>query len=578
MASKEAAMMANGLGLNLRPVLLLLGVAAAVALGVTVVLWWKGPDWSLLYGGLSDSDESSVVQALQSAGIPYKLDDTGGAVMVPAERVRDARLQLASEGLPAGKSDSFSLISKDPGFGVSQFMENARYQYALETELAQTISSLQAVQAARVQLALPQQSAFVSDRRPASASVLVQLRAGQHLEPEQVSAIVHLVASSVPELDSDQVTVVNQQGQLLSAPKSGDAAIASEQFDAEHRLEDIYAQNIEQLLTPLVGVGRVRAQVTVALDSDASEQASEQYKPDSGIVRSEQTSEQTSIGGSGSGGIPGALTNQPPAGGTIAPNRAPAGAAGAAGATGAATAAAPTGAGAGAAGAAGTGAAGTAGPGATGASPASGAAAATTSSALPQDTSRQSTRNYEIDRTVSYSRQPAGRVKRLTVAVLVDNVPQTGSDGKVTTRALSKAEIENITQLVKNAVGFDATRGDSVNVVNEPFLEQTQAITPQSIPLWQRPGVRDGVRLVLGALVLLALALGVLRPLIKNLAAHALVPGAVALADSQGSEGSADAAPAQQLAYEQQIVQARNLVTQDPRRVAQVVKTWVAEQ
>ncbi len=236
-------------------------------------MWWKGPDWSLLYGSLSDADESSVMQALQTAGIQYKIDDANGAVMVPAERVHDARLQLASQGLPAGKTDGFALISKDPGFGVSQFMENARYQYALESELQQTIASLQAVQAARVQLALPQQSAFISDRRAASASVLLQLRSGRRLSPEQVSAIVHLVASSVPELDADNVTVVDQEGRLLSSPKSGDAAIASEQFDAEHRIEDTYSQHIEELLTPLVGPGRVRAQVTVDLDPTASEQA-----------------------------------------------------------------------------------------------------------------------------------------------------------------------------------------------------------------------------------------------------------------------------------------------------------------
>ncbi|HEX4024338.1 MAG TPA: flagellar basal-body MS-ring/collar protein FliF [Steroidobacteraceae bacterium] len=567
MATNSATAFANGLGLNLRPLLLLLGIAGAVAVGVTVVMWWKGPDWSLLYGSLSDADESSVVQALQTAGIQYKLDDANGAVMVPAERVHDARLQLAAQGLPAGKTDGFALISKDPGFGVSQFMENARYQYALESELQQTIASLQAVQAARVQLALPQQSAFISDRRPASASVLLQLRAGRRLAPEQVSAIVHLVASSVPELDADNVTVVDQEGRLLSSPKSGDAAVASAQFDAEHRIEDSYSQHIEELLTPLVGPGRVSAQVTVDLDSDATEQASEQYQPNSAVVRSEQTSEQVSVPGSGSGGVPGALTNQPPAGGTIAPAAKPAARAPAAAAVAGAAAVAT-----------GATAAGTA---------ADTSSASSTAGAVPEDTSKQSTRNYEIDRTVSYSRQPAGRIKRLTVAVLVDNVRQTGKDGKVTQRPLSQAELDNITRLVKDSVGFDQARGDSVNVVNEPFLEQTEVLAPVVVPLWQRPWVQGAARLVLGALVLVALALGVLRPLIKNLASHAVGQpvtaqiGVDATGSSDGAGGGTDAGthpPGHQLAYEQQIVQARNLVTQDPKRVAQVVKTWVAEQ
>jgi flagellar M-ring protein FliF len=552
MANNQTVTLPGALGVNLRPLLLLIGVAAAVAAGVAVVLWWKGPNWNLLYGNLSDSDAGAVVQALQTAGIEYKLDSGNGAVMVPAERVHDARLQLASQGLPEGKSSTLEMMTKDPGFGVSEFMESARYQYALESELARTIASLQAVQAARVHLAMPQQSAFVRERRPASASVLLQLRPGHRLEPEQVSAIVHLVASSIPELDSDNVTVVDQQGRLLSSPKSTEAAVAAEQFEAAHRIEDTYIERIEQLIAPLVGDGRVRAQVTVDLDAGATEEAHEQYKPDSAVVRSEQTSEESSRNGSAAaGGIPGALTNQPPAGGVAVANANPRSA------TAAATAASAT----------------AAAPGAT-------ASAANLATATPDNSSKQSTRNYEIDRTVSYSRQPAGRVKRVTVAVLVDNVRQLDADGKAAERPLSKTEIDQVTQLVKNAVGFNEARGDSVNVVNAPFLAQAaETFKPEVTPLWQRPWVRDVARLVLGALVLMALALGVLRPLIKNLAGNVMPPQAL-IGAGGGTElapgGAASAQPP--LAYEQQVVQARNLVSQDPKRVAQVVKTWVGEQ
>jgi flagellar M-ring protein FliF len=554
MANNQTVTVPGALGLNVRPLLLLIGVALAVAAGVTVVLWWKGPNWSLLYGNLSDSDASGVVQALQTGGIEYKLDNTSGAIMVPAERVHDARLQLASQGLPQGKTSSFELISKDPGFGVSQFMESARYQYALEGELARTISSLQAVEAARVHLAIPQQSAFVRDRRQATASVLLQLRAGHRLEPEQVSAIVHLVASSIPELDSDQVTVVDQQGRLLSSPKSGDSAMAAEQFEAAHRIEDSYVQRIEELIAPMVGDGRVRAQVTVDLDPTMNEQAQEQYKPDAGAVRSEQSSEENSRGGGGSGGVPGALTNQPPAGGQ---------------AVGAAKPAAtppPGGADAKKAAAA--------------AADAAAAAAAVAAANIPQSNSKQSTRNFEINRTVSYQRQPAGRVKRVTVAVLVDNVRKVADDGKVTQQPLAKEQIEDITRLVKNAVGFDEARGDSVNVVNASFLEQSQPeLKPEPVPLWQRPMVRDITRLVLGALVLVALALGVLRPLIKNLANHAVSAAPTQLLSATApDERPASPGAGGTIAYEQQIVQARSLVGQDPKRVAQVVKTWVGEQ
>src|SRR5580658_2704748 len=558
MANNQTAAISGRVALNLRPLLLLLGIAAAVAAGVTVVLWWRGPSWSLLYGNLSDSDASSVVQALQTASIEYKLDASSGAIMVPAERVHDARLQLAGQGLPQGKNSSVELMSKDPGFGVSQFMENARYQYALEGELARTISSLQAVEAARIHLALPQQSAFVRDRRPASASVLLQLRPGNRLQAEQVSAIVHLVASSIPELDSDNVTVVDQQGRLLSSPKNSEAAVTAEQFEAAHRVEDTYIQHIEQLIAPLVGDGRVHAQVTVVLDAGATEEAHEQYKPDGAVVRSEQSAEEISHSPSAAnGGIPGALTNQPPAGG-VATAASPKPAATPAGGAGAKNDAAAK-------------------------AEAAAAAAASAVASTPENTSKQSTRNYEIDRTVSYSRQPAGRVKRVTVAVLVDNIRQLGADGKAVERPLTKPEMEDITRLVKDAVGFNESRGDSVNVVNQPFLPQVaETLKPEVIPLWQRPWVRDVARLILGALVLVALALGVLRPLIKNLSTHALSAAAPELLSTPGraqdERPAAAASPGQPLAYEQQLVQARGLVTQDPKRVAQVVKTWVGEQ
>jgi flagellar M-ring protein FliF len=547
MATEQTLELPRNLLASLRPLLLLLGVAAAVAAGVAVMLWWQGPNWNLLYGNLSPRDASEVVQALQTGGIRYQLDDNTGAVMVPAEKVHEARLQLAAQGLPESSNAGLDLISKDSSFGVSQFMENARYQYALETELGRTVAALHGVEAARVHLALPQQSAFVHDRRPASASVLVQLRQGNRLESEQVSAIVHLVASSIPELDASHVTVVDQQGRLLSAPESGSKNIATEQFEAAQRLEESYNQRVEQMLAPLVGADRVRAQTTVELDAGASEEAREQYRPDSGIVRSEQTSESVTRGdGVAQGGVPGALTNQPPQPGVAVP-------------VNAAASPAPAGAG--------------------GAAPA--AATTATASSPPENSSKQETRNFEIDRTLSYSHQPGGRIKRLTVAVLLDNVHVTGADGKETAQPLTAAQIADITRLVKSAVGYDETRGDSVSVVNAAFRTETTTLTPEAVPLWQRPWLMYAVRLALGAIVLLVLALGVLRPLLRNLTAAAALAapagGRPLTIDAVAGEASAGATAGQPLAFEQQIVQARNLVTQDPKRVAQVVKTWVTE-
>jgi flagellar M-ring protein FliF len=544
---------AQNLALNnrlagLRPLLLLVGIAVAVAAGVAVMLWWQGPNWSLLYGNLSAADASQVTQALQTSGIQYKLNDSSGAIMVPAGKVHEARLQLASQGLPDSSNGGIDLISKQTGIGVSEFMETARYQYALETELARTISALRGVEAARVHLAIPQQSAFVRERRAATASVLVQLKAGGRLDPGQVQAIVHLVASSIPELDSKLVTVVDQQGHLLSSPEGQNGDIPAEQFQAAQRLEETYIQRIEQLLTPLLGPGRVRAQVTVDLDPATNEQAREQYAPNSGIVRSEQTSEESSKGGAqGAGGVPGSLTNQPPAGGTVAAAAAPA-------------AATPPAAGA---------AAGQAKPAAT---------VTETAETGPENSSKQATRNFEIDRTLSYSRQPGGRVKRVTAAVLLDNAHKTGADGKETSEALPPAQIEDITKLIKSAVGFDESRGDNVSVVNSAFRIDNETLTPESVPIWQRPWLQDAVRLALGALVLLALTLGVLRPLIRNLTANtgtgqAQLAGAVAGAGGEG----ATVAAAPPMALEQQIADAKSMLAQDPKRAAQVVKSWVGD-
>src|SRR6516164_3347284 len=304
---------------GLKPLLLLVGIAAAVAAGVSVVLWSRGPTYSLLFANLGTEDQAQVTQALDAAGIPYHMDPGSNAIQVPSERVSEARLKLAGQGLPEGDG-GFALMTKDPGRGVSQFMENARYQHALETELAHTIASLRPVDGARVHIAVPRQSAFVRDRHAGSASVFVQLKPGRQLEQEQVQAIINLVASSIPELEASQVTVVDQQGRLLSSPQGSDEASLREQhFQLVHRLEDDYTQRIEALLAPLVGAGRVRAQVVAQVDTSVTEEAREQYRPDSQIVRSEQLAEQSSREGAGPQGVPGSLTNQPPAAGVAAP-------------------------------------------------------------------------------------------------------------------------------------------------------------------------------------------------------------------------------------------------------------------
>jgi len=449
-------------------------------------------------------------------------------------------------------------MDKDPGFGVSQFMENARYQHALEAELARTISALRPVEGARVHLAVPRQSAFVRDHKGASASVFLHLKQGRRLEQEQIQAIVNLVASSIPDLEANQVTVVDQQGRLLSSPEGHDQfAMREQQYDMIHRLEDDYAQRIEALLAPLVGPGRVRAQVVAQMDMAVTEEAHEQYKPDSQIIRSEQTSESVTKDASGTQGVPGALTNQPPAAGVAQPPPS-------------ATPAKPAGSATGAAAAATSPVGGTAGMGAT------------------DSSSKQSTKNYEIDRTVAYTKQPAGRLRRVTVAVLIDNLRSVTKDGKAKETPLSKEQLDHINQLVKDAVGYDEARGDSVNVVNASF---TQDATPaaaegelQSPKIWESPLFLDIAKIVGGLVVLLVLVLSVIRPLVKNLIAPAAQQMQVQVLPRPATGEPAPNTPAlpsaaQQAAvtHEQQVAAARTLVNQDPKRVAQVVRGWVAK-
>ena len=564
---------ASALTASLKPILLLVGIAAAVAAGVTVVLWTRGPSYSLLYPNVAAEDQSAIAQALDAAQIPYRIQPGSNNIEVAAERVSEARMKLAGQGLPEGSGSGFALMDKDPGFGVSQFVENARYQHALETELARTIANLRPVEGARVHLAIPRQTAFVRDHHPASASVFVQVKPGRRLEEGQVQAIINLVASSIPEMEANQVTVVDQQGHLLSSPEGHDEfALREQQFDMVHRLEEDYTQRIEALLTPMIGAGRVRAQVVAQMDMAVSEEAHEQYRPDSQIVRSEQTSEQSSRDGSGAGGVPGALTNQPPPAGVAQPPPANTAPQNAANANGAAAAANKT---------------------AGGAAPLTQPVGATGTGGDTQS-SKSTTRNYEIDRTLQYSRSPAGRLKRLTVAVLLDNVRVTDKDGKSKDVPLKQEQLDHITQLVKDAVGFDEARGDNVNVVNASFTAEPAAPEGEleKAPFWESPLFLNMAKLGAGVIVLLVLVLTVLRPMMRSLVGptrHAvqLIPrnDTTEITTQPIPDGATSGNPALPAAdpkaaalnHEQQIAQARTLVNQDPKRVAQVVRGWVAQ-
>lgn len=535
-----------------RQLALLVGLAFAVAAGVAMFSWSQQPNYAPVYPGLAEKDSSEVAEALRSAGLPFRLDPQSGAVLVRGDKVYEARMRLAAQGLPKGGAMGFEMIQQDQGLGTSQFIEGARYQLALETELARTVSSLQPVKAARVHLALPKASPFVRSGEGASASVLVELNPGRQLDQGQVSSIVHIIASSVPDLIPGNVTVIDQYGHLLTqADPDSEVAQSAAQFEQSRRLEADYVRRVEQLLTPMLGSGRVSAQVTADMDFSVIEEAQESYKPDPAAVRSEQTSEDISRNGGGvAQGIPGATSNQPPpaAAKTAPPPAKPNGQ------TEPDAAKAPA------------------------AAPSSASAAA---AEQPLTQSHSTTRNYELDRTVSHTRQPVGRLRRLSVAVLVDNLPQLDPKTKKTVMAPLPAEqMEKVQALVKEAVGFDAARGDSVSVQNAAFVT-AEAPVLEPLPLWQRPELRDIARQGLGALTVLVLIFAVLRPLLRNLvgtprrAALAVDETVATLAPDQHSLGRA--AAAEPGPYDQRLALARSAVGQDPKRVAQVVKTWLGE-
>ncbi len=536
-----------------RQLFMLAGIAGAVAIGIAAVMWSRAPNYGLLYGGLEQKDAAAVTQALQAGNTPYTLSTDGSSIFVPAADVAGVRLKLAGQGLPQG-SAAAAMPQADSPFGMSDMAERSRYQSMLETDLSNTIAGLQSVRGARVHLALPKPSAFVRDNKPASASVVVSLYPGRQLDQGQVAAIVHLIAASVPELDTRQVSVIDQTGNLLTVSDPDSAsAIGDSRLRLSNRIESTYTQRVEDLLTPLVGAGKVRAQVFADLDFSQTEKASETFNHDNPALRSEQTSSDTRTEPNANAGVPGALSNQPPnTGGN------------------------PT----------------AANPAAGGGKPA-GQNASTQTAATPTQQTQNATRNYELDRTVSHVTDPAGKVARLSVAVVVDNKQVVGKDGKSTSVPFTPEELTRLTELTKNAVGFNATRGDSVSVINEAFRGAVAEEEPQGTPFYERPGMLDLIKQGLGVMIALIVGFFVLRPILKGLLKPApIMMNNVALAgpmptvsvmvdDDDMTPDRVSTSPQlgspALLAYEQKVGLAKRMAAENPKQVAQVVKSWVSD-
>ncbi|MDH5189976.1 MAG: flagellar basal-body MS-ring/collar protein FliF [Gammaproteobacteria bacterium] len=534
-----AQLAAPARGFNALPVLkqlgLMIGLAASVALGVAVVMWAQTPNYKMLYSNLSDKDTGLVMDALEKAKIEYSIDQSSGSVLVAGSKVHDARMLLAAQGLPKSAGGGFDSMDEQQGFGVSQFQEKARYHRAMEEELARTIMTLANVQTARVHLAVPKQSVFVRNRKKPSASVVLNLYAGRNLQPGQIEAIVNMVASSVSELDTNQVSVIDQKGRLLSKTmQDGDLSLSAGQFDYKRQLEEYYSRRVEDILTPIIGAGGVRAQVVADLDFTTTEQTQESYNPDLPAVRSEQVVEETSNGGMSSAGVPGALPNQPGTGGQ--------------------------------------------------------GNAAEEGQSSSGSSSRRSVLNYELDRTISHTRKAAGSLRRISVAVVVDNKQVLDEAGEASRVKLTEDELARVISLVKDTIGFDAQRGDTVNVINAEFSQQP---APEPLPepaIWEQAWVWDIAKQALGGAVILLLIFGVLKPVLGSLAkldigagmvggtgGEVMFPGAGGGDTHGGAAITQQAQERQRLnqSYEVNMNTAKQMVAQDPKRVAQVVKSWV---
>jgi flagellar M-ring protein FliF len=544
---------------NGRRIVLMVGVAAVIAVMIGLVLWGQKPEYKVLFSNFSDRDGGAIVTSLQASNIPYQFAEGGSAILVPADKVHEVRLKLAAEGLPKGGNVGFELMENQK-LGISQFLEQVNFQRALEGELARSIQSIGAVQSARIHLAIPKSSVFVRDQQKPTASVMLQLYPGRSLDKGQVSAIIHLVASSVPELQPKNVTIVDQAGNLLSEDNNKPAGntLDPSQLKYVQELQQSITKRIESIISPIVGLNNVRAEATADVDFSTSEQAAEIYKPNqvpnSAAIRSQQSSESNN-GGANASGVPGSLTNQPAPNATAPLTSPPLAADGTP-----STATNPPAAG----------------------TPAAAAAAAAAAKATP--TQKDTTTNYEVDKTVRYVQQPMGGLKRLSVAVVVNYKRVTGKDGKSTMAPLSEAEKTQITDLVREAMGYNKDRGDTLNVVNSPFAGANDVI--EKPPLWERPELIDmaiqAAKYLGLAIVLLILYKKMLKPLLAKLAP----PEPLALTDEIDAEGhhkprahhedqEVEPMGVQFPTYKQNLEAAKELARKDPKVVANIVKAWV---
>lgn len=527
----------------------LLGTLAGGLVAVVAILFWAlKPTYVPLFSQLEGAEAAEVMEALTQLGVPYRVDNSSGRIEIPQQRVAETRLQLAGQGLPKSADIGFELLQQESGFGTSRLIEGARFQRALEGELGRSIAALEPVDKARVHIARAERSVFVRERVPPSASVVVHLKGSRGLTDTQVGAIVHLVSSSVPELTPDRVTVVDQSGRLLTSDgEDKSSRLSLDHLEYTHRVESRYVDRVQSLLVPIVGRDRVRVQVSADLDFSRVERTQESYDPDKTAIRSEQLNEEERIGADPlAGGIPGALTNQPPAGGVVGQQQAAQG-----------------------------------------------------NATVPSSRSQQTTRNYEVDRTISHIQETPGGVRRLTAAVVVDYVDQVNEAGEPIRVPRSDAEMETLRDLVREAIGFNEARGDSLQVRSASFVPESDE---DEEPIWTQPWFLELVKIVGGLLLALIVMLTVVKPALNQILpkppepekpeedeeTRALTDGIEG--EGEGEEGdeivslthepsgiAALMGPKGPDRQQLDLEAVREMVREDPKRVVQVMKQWLAE-
>jgi flagellar M-ring protein FliF len=527
-----------------KQVSLIIALAATVALAIGILLWSQTTNYSLLFANMEPQDLSEVMQTLDAQQVPYEINEATGALMVPQERVHKLRLSLAAEGYPKQAPSGYQILDVDQGFGISQFRETKRYQRAIEGELAKSVGSINSVDSARVLLGMPEKTVFVRKQKEPTASVTVKLHSGRSLSDEQVSAIVYLVSSSVPNMKPKGVTVVDQNGNLLTQDdNSGMMNVSLKQLEYTRQVENTLSDRIVRLLAPVAGgLHKVRAQVTAELDFTQQEQTRENYEPDPDAVRSEQAIREINRE-NGPAGVPGALTNQPPRAG-IAPEE--------------------------------------------GYDPGQ--------DPNLKNSKEKTTKNYEIDRTVSHIKNSVGNIRRLSVAVVIDDKVSVGDNGEITRTPYTQEEIERYRSLVSDATGLDTARGDTLSIVNASFVEeQTDDYEPP--PIWEESWFWTLVKQVLAGLAVLIIIFGVIRPMIRDLSKHEEIKleypedvdeeedelenaEEISKALEQMNEDVGQQAEEEDLTSEQDketLEKVKALVSADPKLAAHIIKQWMAK-